>query len=99
MSVHSRRAEKEVLAILKKYSIKNVIFHWYSGPLGLIDEIVNEGYYFSINEAMTRSVSGKKIISRIPECRILTETDAPYNRYISIHNVLHFLNLEGIKRL
>lgn len=94
VSVHSRRAEKEVLAILKKYSIKNVIFHWYSGPLGLIDEIVNEGYYFSINEAMTRSVSGKKIISRIPECRILTETDAPYNRYISIHNVLHFLNLE-----
>ena len=61
ISVHSRKAEKDVLDILKKYAIKNVIFHWYSGPLGLIDDIVNEGYYFSINEAMTKSVSGRNI--------------------------------------
>ena len=72
VSVHSRRAERDVLTILKKYNVKNVIFHWYSGPLGLIDEIVEEGYYFSINEAMTLSEKGKRIINKIPLNRLLT---------------------------
>lgn len=93
VSVHSRKAEKDVLAILKKYNVKNVIFHWYSGPIGLIDEIVEEGYYFSINEAMSRSEKGRKIISRIPLERILTESDAPYNSFSNIRNVLKVLSI------
>ncbi|MEO6282430.1 MAG: Qat anti-phage system TatD family nuclease QatD [Dyadobacter sp.] len=78
LSIHSRRAEKEVLILLKKYKIKNAIFHWYSGGLELIDEIIHEGYYFSINPGMVKSMSGKKIISRIPKDFILTETDGPF---------------------
>ena len=88
VSVHSRKAEKELLALLCEYEIENVIFHWYSGPLNLIDDIVNEGYYFSINEAMTLSESGRRIISKIPTDRILTESDAPYNNKNNIHNAL-----------
>ena len=81
LSIHSRRAEKEVLELLKKFKINSAIFHWYSGPLGLIDEIVNAGYYFSINSAMTESENGKKIILRIPRERILVETDSPFVEY------------------
>lgn len=79
VSVHSRRAEKELYSLLREYDIKNVIFHWYSGPLGLINEIEAAGYYFSINEAMTCSQNGCAIIEKISRNRILTETDAPYN--------------------
>ena len=32
--------------MLITYGIKNVIFHWYSGPLSLIPKIVEHGYYF-----------------------------------------------------
>lgn len=78
LSIHSRLAERQVLDLLKKYKIKNAIFHWYSGSLNLIDEIVEHGYYFSINPAMTKSISGKKIISKIPRNFILTETDGPF---------------------
>lgn len=78
LSIHSRRAEEVVLGLLKKYKIKNAIFHWYSGSLNLIDEIVKEGYYFSVNPAMTKSMSGRKIISKIPKQFILTETDGPF---------------------
>lgn len=46
VSVHSRKAEKEVFELLQEYRIKNAIFHWYSGPLSLIEEIINAGYYF-----------------------------------------------------
>lgn len=78
LSIHSRLAERQVLDLLKKYKIKNAIFHWYSGSVNLIDEIVEHGYYFSINPAMTKSISGKKIISKIPRNFILTETDGPF---------------------
>lgn len=78
LSIHSRRAEKEVLQLLKDYKIQNAIFHWYSGGLNLIDEIVDSGYFLSVNPAMIRSESGKKIIQRIPKEFMLTESDGPF---------------------
>jgi len=61
VSVHSRQAEKEVLSLLQRNSIKNAVFHWYTGSIGLMDEIISCGYYFSVNEAMTKSVNGRKL--------------------------------------
>lgn len=78
LSIHSRKAEKEVLDLLIKNNIKSAIFHWYSGGLNLIDNIAEAGYFFSINPAMIKSASGKKIISKIPKQLILTETDGPF---------------------
>lgn len=80
LSLHSRRAEKEVLDLLIDNDIKTAIFHWYSGPLALIDGIVQQGYYFSINPDMLTSENGKKIIGRIPAEKILTETDGPFTQ-------------------
>ncbi|GAB7087316.1 Qat anti-phage system TatD family nuclease QatD [Marinifilum fragile] len=80
VSLHSRRAEKEVLELLKKYEIKNAIFHWYSGGVKILREILENGYYFSINPAMVKSKSGQKLIAEIPLDRILTETDSPYTQ-------------------
>ena len=78
LSIHSRKADKEVLDLLTKYNIQSAIFHWYSGNLNLIKEISLQGYYFSINPYMTRSEKGKQIISKIPLNNILTETDGPF---------------------
>jgi len=83
LSIHSRRAEKEVFNLLLEYKIKNAIFHWYSGSLNLIKKIADAGYYFSINPAMTISENGKKIIGMIPIDKILTETDGPF---VNINN-------------
>lgn len=78
LSIHSRKAEKEVLELLCTYHIKSAIFHWYSGGLNLIEKIVGAGYFFSINPAMIQSLSGRKIIAKIPKDKILTETDGPF---------------------
>lgn len=88
VSVHSKKAESELVQLLSDYNVRNVIFHWYSGNVDLIPEIIKLGYYFSVNEAMTLSASGKRIIQKIPYDRILTETDAPYNRRCSIERAL-----------
>lgn len=78
LSIHSRKAEKQVLEMLKENQIRNAIFHWYSGGLNLIDEIIDAGYYLSVNPAMLNSESGQKIIQRIPKQYILTESDGPF---------------------
>lgn len=78
LSLHSRKAENEVFELLIQYKIQNAIFHWYSGGLNLIKNISDAGYYFSINPAMIKSISGQKIISKIPKENLLTETDGPF---------------------
>ena len=93
VSVHSRRAEKELLSLLCEYQIENVVFHWYSGSVDLIPAILERGYYFSVNEAMCLSKNGRAIIDKIPRERVLTETDAPYNERSDIREVLKQLNM------
>lgn len=93
VSVHSRKAEKELLALLCEYEIENVVFHWYSGPVDLIPDILAQGYYFSVNEAMCLSKNGRAIIEKIPRERLLTETDAPYNERTNIRAVLDYMKM------
>ena len=95
VSVHSRKAERILLQLLREYEIQNVIWHWYSGPLSLIPQIESLGHYFSVNEAMTKSIKGKKIIQHISRERLLTESDAPYNKVNNITNALLNIGLDA----
>ncbi|MDM8161340.1 TatD family hydrolase [Labilibaculum sp. K2S] len=81
LSIHSRNAEKEVLDLLVAHKVKNAIFHWYSGNLDVLQRILKNGFYFSVNPSMIKSKSGEKIISDIPLDRILTETDSPFTSH------------------
>ena len=92
LSLHSRRAEKEILEMLTEKGIENAIFHWYSGSLSVLKSIVNSGFFFSINSAMIQSVNGKKIIAEIPKELILTETDFPYIDDSNISNIHNYLS-------
>lgn len=92
LSLHSRRAEKEILEMLIEYKTENVIFHWYSGSIKVLNDIVSNNYYFSINSAMINSENGKKIISQIPRELILTETDNPYIENSNINFVFKYLS-------
>lgn len=78
LTIHSRRAEKEVISMIGSKFSGKVIWHWYSGPLREIEYVIANGFYFSINYAMTLSDNGKKIIERIPIDRLLLETDGPF---------------------
>src|SRR5581483_11611295 len=72
LTIHSRRAEAEVLALLEEARRTPVVFHWYTGPIRTLKKAVQDGHYFSINPAMVRSKSGRRIIAEIPQSRILT---------------------------
>jgi len=78
LNIHSRKAEETVLNILKEYNIKLAVFHWYTGPLSILEQAAESGYYFSINPAMVKSRKCIEIIKRIPLKQILTESDGPF---------------------
>ena len=78
VSLHSRGAEEDVLSILDQHGVKCAIFHWYSGTLKTLEQVVRAGHLLSINPAMTRSAKGREIIARIPRAQALSETDGPY---------------------
>ena len=108
LSVHSRRAVKEVYEILNGFHGK-VILHWYTGSLQDLQQAIERGYYFSINHQMIRSSSGKKIVESIPLDKLLVETDAPFtygmkDRYniepiLDVYNYLAKLNNISIENI
>lgn len=81
LSVHSKRAEKDALNLLVENNVKHAIFHWYTGPLSLIGNIVDAGYYFSVNSNMLSSAKGRKTLGEIPIERLLIESDGPFTKY------------------
>jgi TatD DNase family protein len=80
LSLHSRGAENAVLQLLTEHEVGPAIFHWYTGPVTVLDRLLAAGHYCSFNPAMVRSARGQAIIARVPPSRALIETDGPYVR-------------------
>jgi len=75
--VHTKGAERAVLNLLKTYGNRKVVIHWFSGDLEVLDDMIKEGYCFSIVPEVRFSDHIKEIVKRIPLKQILTETDNP----------------------
>lgn len=75
--IHTRKAEKEVIGILKNLKGKNIL-HAFHGKLKLADAAVKIGCYFSIPTNIVHSEHFQKLVKILPPERVLTETDAPY---------------------
>lgn len=80
LSVHSRRAVKDVLSIVGNSFNGKIILHWFSGTLRELMIAVNNGCYFSINSDMINSKNGKELIKNMPLDKILIESDAPFTK-------------------
>lgn len=77
VNLHTKGAEREVLSRLQDYSISRVIVHWYSGPIGVLRDMIDHGCYFTVGVQALRSKTIRTIARRIPDDRLLTETDNP----------------------
>ncbi len=75
--LHTKGAEREILDYLKRYDIKRSIIHWYSGPEKLVDQFLETGCYFTIGVEILESKKIRRLAKKLPEDRILTETDNP----------------------
>ncbi len=94
LSLHSRQAEKEVFKILIENKVEHAIFHWYTGEKDFIPNIVNAGYYFSINPSMLNTNKGRSILKEIPLNKILIESDGPFSKYKG--NIIEPVDLRSV---
>jgi len=75
--VHCRYSHRRAFETMKGKGIQRAVFHWYSGPIDLLVEIVNSGYFISATPALTYSPPHQEAIKKAPLERILVETDCP----------------------
>jgi TatD DNase family protein len=77
VNLHTKAGEKEILDLLEKHDIRRAIIHWYSGPLDILQAMIDFGCYFTIGVEVQYSDHIKAIAKLIPDHLLLTETDNP----------------------
>lgn len=75
--IHCRYSPRHAFNMVREKGIKRAVFHWYSGPLDLLDEILKKGYFISATPALIYSPPHQEAIKKAPLERILLETDSP----------------------
>ena len=79
MTVHIRHAEEPAIEIIRRYTPKRCIIHWYTGNEHDLQMLLDVGCYFSINCNMVSGKTNEKYFS-IPADRRLVESDGPYTK-------------------
>jgi TatD DNase family protein len=79
LTIHSLNAVDKVLELLSIYPDAGTpILHWFLASKKQVDRAVELGCYFSVGPAMINSERAKKVISWLPQSRVLLETDGPF---------------------
>ncbi len=76
--IHTRKAEKEVIGVLKDFPKLKKILHCFCGNMKLAKKAEQQGCYFSIPCSVNRMQNFQKLLELVSKEKILTETDAPY---------------------
>lgn len=77
VSVHSRGAWEDAYSLVKESGMKKVVFHWYSGPLEVLQKILDSGYFISSTPAAEYSEHLRRALQHAPLENLLLETDSP----------------------
>jgi TatD DNase family protein len=77
VSIHSRGAWDDCSKLALQHGSGKGVFHWYSGPLDVLDAIIDAGYYVSCTPAIEVSPELRQAMAKTPLDRILVETDSP----------------------
>lgn len=79
LSIHSRRAVRDVLAELgRNPNFGTAVLHWFSGTPAELRAAAALGCWFSIGPAMFDSASGKALAAAMPRDRVVPESDGPF---------------------
>ncbi|MCS7132506.1 MAG: TatD family hydrolase [Nitrososphaeria archaeon] len=84
VNIHALDAWEEAVEILNKYDVERSVFHWYNGPIELLDELLNSGYMITINPAVKIQRRHRLVLEEVRLEMIMTESDGPY-RYRGLY--------------
>ena len=75
--LHTRFSQPRALRMVQAAGIARAVFHWYSGSLEVLQEIMAQGYFISATPALAYSPPHQAAVQAAPVSRILMETDSP----------------------
>ncbi len=86
--VHSRYAWTDALRLVGESGVAKAVFHWFTGFSGVLQGIMDAGYYVSATPAVEYHEEHRRAVRAVPLEQLLLETDAPVwygrtNRYQS----------------
>ena len=61
----------------KESGVRRALFHWYSGPVDVLDQILEAGFYVSTGPSVAVSPESRRAMAHAPLARVLIETDSP----------------------
>ena len=76
-SVHGRGAWEDTLRLAREHGPDRIIFHWFSGPLDILEEVLDSGYMISATPAAEFSRDHRAALVEAPLESIVIETDSP----------------------
>jgi TatD DNase family protein len=77
VNLHTKGGERNIVDLLERYDLKRAIIHWYSGPLDILNALIDFGAYFTVGVEVLYSENIQSIARTIPDDLLLTETDNP----------------------
>lgn len=82
LSIHSRGAATAVLNELESNpGCGTPVLHWFSGTEREVVRAIDLGCWFSVGPPMLSTAKGRRLVARMPQGRVLTETDGPFTRH------------------
>jgi TatD DNase family protein len=75
--IHSRYAWRDALDMVVEAGLEKAVFHWYTGTSGVLQEIIDRGYYISVTPAVEYHEEHRRAVKEVPLERMLLETDCP----------------------
>jgi len=78
--VHSRGAWADALRLVEEEGVERALFHWYTGPLSVLEGIIAAGHFVSATPAAAGSPELRAVLAAAPLERIVLETDCPVPR-------------------
>lgn len=75
--VHARNAFRDALDMTLASGAQKADFHWFTGPLDILKEILDAGYRVSVSPAVAYSQEAQAVARYVPLDRLLIETDTP----------------------
>ena len=76
--IHTRKAERRALEVLREEKATRVNWHCYSSKVKLARQIAAEGHFLSIPANVRKAQNFQRMVETLPRERILLETDCPY---------------------
>jgi len=78
--IHARKAVDEVIKILGEYKNLSGVFHCWAGGKKRVEKVLELGknWYFGIDGNITYEVGLNEVVAKIPNDRLVLETDSPF---------------------